>query len=194
MSLSVASMHCANPECKSTLVRFTENIMKLEGDANVPTTQSEIWLARPRHGSRPIDPGIPEPYRTDYAEAAALLDISPRMSAVLSRRILADLLEKYAAQEQFSLAARIDNFAKDTSHPGSLRENLHHFREVADFGAHTQKDDQAEVIDIGRDEAEWTLDLLDRLFEYFILAPERDRIMRARMDERIAEARRKPLT
>jgi len=87
------------------------------------------------------------------------------MSAVLSRRVLADLLEKYAKQTQFSLTARIDKFTADTTHPRQLRENLHHFREIADFGAHTQKDDQAAVIDVGREEAEWTLDLLDRLFD-----------------------------
>jgi hypothetical protein len=76
----------------------------------------------------------------------------------------------------------------------SLRENLHHFREVADFGAHTQKDDQqAANIDVGREEAEWTLDVLDRLFDYFIATPAQDRKMREAMDERIKSAGRKPI-
>jgi hypothetical protein len=97
------------------------------------------------------------------------------MSAVLSRRILADLLERYDGQTQFSLAARIDNFSKDTTHPRRLRENLHYLREIADFGAHTQKDDQAEIVDVDRHEAEWTLEIIDRLFEYFILDPARDK-------------------
>jgi Domain of unknown function (DUF4145) len=115
------------------------------------------------------------------------------MSAVLSRRILADLLEKYADLTQFSLPARIDVFAADKDHPRQLRENLHYFREIANFGAHNQKDDQAAIIDVGSEEAEWTLDLLDRLFDYFIATPARDRRMREAMDERIKEAGRKPI-
>jgi len=115
------------------------------------------------------------------------------MSVVLSRRILADLLEAFAGQAQFSLAARIEKFVADANHPRQLRDNLQHFREIADFGAHTQKDDQAEVLDVGREEAEWTLDLLDRLFDYFIVTPDRDQKMRDAMDERIKAAGRRPI-
>lgn len=58
----------------------------------------ETWYVLPRFGSsvRLIDPTVPDPYRRDYEEATAILDVSPRMSAVLSRRLLADLLEEYA--------------------------------------------------------------------------------------------------
>jgi hypothetical protein len=127
-------------------------------------------------------------------EAAAILDLSPRMSAVLSRRILGDLLERYAGQSRFFLTDRIDKFIADTTHPSYLRENLHHFREIADFGAHTQKNDQAEIINVDRAEAAWTLDILDSLFDYFIVAPERNRTLREAMDKKIEDAGRKPLT
>jgi hypothetical protein len=50
----------------------------------------------------------------DYREATFIIEDSPRMSSVLSRRILADLLEKYAGLTQYDLAARIDAFIKDT--------------------------------------------------------------------------------
>jgi hypothetical protein len=67
------------------------------------------------------------------------------------------------------------------------------FPEIADFGAHTQTDDRAEIIDVGRDEAEWTLDILDSLFDYFIVAPERNRVRREAVDAKISAAGRKPL-
>lgn len=55
---------------------------------------------------------------------------------------------------------RADEFSTEIAHPSQLRENLHHFREIANFGAHTQKDDQAEILEVDRGEAEWKLDLL----------------------------------
>lgn len=190
--VKVEWMRCSNEECQQLIIRLHE--VRLTGQM-APFMQTDSWVARPRFGEtdRPINALVPEPFRTDYAEAAAILGLSPRMSVVLSRRILADVLEKFADQKQFSLAARIDKFVADTNHPRQLRENLHHFREIADFGAHTQRDDQAEVLDVGSAEAEWTLDLLDRLFDYFIVTPDRDQKMRDVMDERIKAAGRRPI-
>jgi Domain of unknown function (DUF4145) len=61
---------------------------------------------------------------------------SPRMSAVLSRRILADLLARYVGLTHFSVEARIDAFFEDKSHPYRLREKLGHLVETGNFGAH----------------------------------------------------------
>ncbi len=93
------------------------------------------------------------------------------MSAVMSRRILADLLERYADQTQFRLPERIDSVRADTSYPTAIRKRLHYLREIADFGAHTQTDGTAEVVNVTEAEAEWTLDVVDALFDYFIVGP-----------------------
>jgi hypothetical protein len=191
-------MRCAAEECRELVVRVHESYPSgttHHADGRVtPTLQhTATWYARPRTAQRLVDPLVPDPFRTDYLEAAAILDLSPRMSAVLSRRVLADLLGKYANHSQFKLSERIDKFTEDNSNPSGLRDNLHHFREIADFGAHTQKDDQAEVITITREEAEWTLDLLDRLFDHFIVTPEKDRRMRESMDAKLKAAGRRPI-
>jgi hypothetical protein len=185
-------MYCANDECKQLVIRIHERLDLPPQPGRGAKTRT-TWFARPRVVARRLDPLVPEKYRTDYLEAAALLDMSPRMSGVLSRRILADLLEEYAMLNQFSLNSRIEDFIADTKHPSRLRQNLHHLREIGDFGAHTQKDDQAEIVDVGRDEAEWTLDILDGLFDYFIIAPERDRAMREVMDEKLKAAGRRAI-
>jgi hypothetical protein len=187
-------MYCANDECRQLVIRAHESFhLPLSAFKN-PEDQKRTWLARPQGSTRSIDPLVPEPFRTDYLEAARLLPISPRMSAVMSRRVLADLLEKYDGQTQFNLSDRVEKFANNPAHPSGLRGNLDHFREVANFGAHTQTDDQAEIIDVDQGEAEWMLDLLDRLFDYFIVTPEKDRGMRASMDEKIQRAGRKPIS
>jgi hypothetical protein len=133
------------------------------------------------------------PYRRDYLEAAAILDDSPRMSAVLSRRILGDLLAQYADLTMNSLKAQIDAFIADEGRPYELRANLHYLREMGDFGAHTQKDEQAEVIDVAQDEATWTLDVIDDLFDYFIVSPQKSQSMRLGMAKKVEEAGRKEI-
>ncbi len=179
-------MLCANPECKELVIRVHES-------AALSDSSITSWLARPRTAGRVVDVVVPDPYRVDYLEAAAILDISSRMSAVLSRRILADILEKYAELTDFSLKARIDAFVADTSHPHSLRENLGYLIEMGNFGAHTQTNDQGEIVDVNQEEAAWTLDLVERLFDYFIVSPEKDRKIREAFDEKLNAAKRKPI-
>jgi hypothetical protein len=167
---------------------------------------AESWIALPKHPNLPtLNQLVINPFREDYFEAWIILEDSPRMSAVLSRRLLADLLEKYANLHQWSLAQRIDAFVADTRHPQWLRQNLHYIREAGDFGAHKQEDKTASatttqqptpepaIIDVSKDEAKWTLKNIGDLFEYFIVGPEKDKEMRAALDKKISDANRKPI-
>ena len=186
-------MRCANEDCGQLVIRMHESFMAYEEGLSVGHTE-ESFLVRPRFAmARAVAPEVPEDLRRDYGEAVSILYESPRMSGVLSRRILADLLERYAKRTDFSLKARIDAFAADTSHPHGLRANLDYLAEIGNFGAHTQTNDQADIIDVGQEEAEWTLTLVERLFDYFIVTPEKDRKMRAAFDEKLKEANRNPI-
>lgn len=189
----VESMECANDKCKQLVIRITETKINLSGPDVGAYTQT--WVVVPRFGSsaRPLDPLVEDRWRRDYLEAAEILEASPRMSAVLSRRLLADLLEEYAGHAEYGLAARIESFRKDAKNPSALRENLHYLREIADLSAHTKKDDQAQVIEVSQVEAEWTLDLIDRLFDYFIVSPAKDAHIREAVDEKLKQAKRKPI-
>jgi hypothetical protein len=141
----------------------------------------------------------------DYREASVILDDSPRMSAVLSRRVLADLLDKYAELKDKNLVDRIDKFIADKTHPSRIRENLHYLREMGNFGAHTQENkspqvaspqqgpSEATVINVSKEEAEWTIKVVEDLFDYFIVAPEKDKFLRMAFDQKIKDAKRKPI-
>jgi hypothetical protein len=191
-SASVDWMHCANPKCRELIIRLHESTIE-KTDHPPAAIRTETRTVRPRTSQRRIDELVTGKPRRDYEEAEAILELSPRMSAVLSRSILADLLETHAGLDQFSLADRIDKFIADTTRPHELRQNLHYLREIADLSAHTKKNDQAEIVEITREEAEWTLDVIDRLFDHFIVTPENDRRLRAAMDAKLAEAQRAPI-
>jgi hypothetical protein len=197
-------MRCAHEDCEELIVRVHEQRPKgwIDG-TGAPLMGTDTWFARPRFGEskRPIHSLVKDPYRTDYLEATALLDISPRMSAVLARRILGDLLKDFAGKKHWSLTARIRAFIKDGTHPSSLTTNLDHLREIADFGSHTQEAEaesetgemETVIIDADRDDAEWTLDLVDRLFDYLIVTPSRDEEMKQKWDDNIRRTKRKEL-
>ncbi len=170
-------------------------------------SKPESWIALPKRSAAPvIDQLVTNPFRQDYLEAWTILEDSPKMSAVLSRRILADLLKTYDSATQYGLKARIDSFVANTHHPSRLRDNLHYLREIADFGAHTQIQAtpatataitppslEEMVINATREEAEWTLKIVADLFDYFIVAPQKDEALRKAMDEKIKAAGRKPI-
>jgi Domain of unknown function (DUF4145) len=186
-------MRCENDPCFQTVVRLHETTVGWHNNIPIQNTKTRI-VYPPSSGSRPpLSPLVPESLRTDYNEASAILNDSPRMSAVLSRRILADLLEAYCKHDDFGLAARIDHFRADGNRPLDLRENMHHFREIGDFGAHTLKNDQDVIIPVSHRDAEWMLGFLDRCFEYLVIAPEKDRLMRETWDKNIEDAGRRPV-
>jgi len=200
VTVSASWLVCQNVDCQEIIVRITRSL----------SGKNESWIGLPKRSTiQSVHQLVVDPFRKDYVEAWTILEDSPRMSAVLSRRLLADLLEKYAGLKQFSLAARIDDFIADTRHPLWIRENLHYLREMGDFGAHTQQDKTAAVppvpaaanasaepviINVEKQEAEWTLTIIADLFEYFIIAPQRDKAIRAGFDKKLADANRKPIT
>src|SRR5262249_54384608 len=58
----------------------------------------------------PLPVEVPEPYRKDFLEAAGVLQISPKASAAISRRLLQHLLHSEFNISCPSLAAEIDQF------------------------------------------------------------------------------------
>lgn len=185
-------MQCPNESCQEILLIVGR---RQETPYSIESTPLTSWYALPQRPSpRPIDPLVKDPFRRDYLEASAILSDSPRMSAVLSRRILADLLEKYAGRSEYNLAMRIDKFIEDSRHPSHLKDNLHHLREIGDFGSHSQKDlNTGEILDASPEEAEWTLEVIDSFFDYFVVAPERDAQRRAAWEKKMSDAGRKPI-
>jgi Domain of unknown function (DUF4145) len=186
-------MQCPNEECREILV-VVNRAVGLMGEAPDDASLGDTWLALPKKlPPRGIDPLVCDPFRRDYLEASAILPDSPRMSAVLSRRILEELLAKYANLSGYKLSKQTEKFVNDASQPSRLRENVEYLREIADFGAHTQKDETGTLVEVTREEAEWTLEVIDGFFEHFIIGPEQDKIRRAKFDEKIEKAGRKPI-
>ncbi len=122
---------------------------------------------------QPMSDAIPPSYAGDFQEAAAVLSISPKASAALSRRCLQHvLIGEFGVRERDTLAAQIRAVTTRTPalfHP-RLCEKLDHVRIVGNFAAHPKKDtNTGEIIDIEPDEADYLLQVLAEVFHYHFI-------------------------
>jgi hypothetical protein len=189
-------LKCSNAECRQIIVQVIriDRTMPATSGIGIKLHSHETWIAVPKKPNVPQpDPLIPDKYSGDYREAFSILEDSPKMSAVLSRRILATLLNEYGGFKNYKLSNAVKKFIDNTSNPSRLRENLHYLREIADFGAHPQKDEDDNVIDVTKEEAQWTLKVIEDLFDYYIVGPARDKKLRSSFDKKLEAANRKPI-
>jgi len=137
----------------------------------------------------PLPPEVTEPFATDYREACNVLDDSPKASAALSRRCLQALLRDKAGTKSRDLAPAIDEVLASKTLPSDLADAIDAIRNVGVFGAHPLKStNTGAVLDVEPGEAEWNLDVLEDLFDFYFVRPARLAAKRAALDKKLAEA------
>lgn len=136
------------------------------------SADTERWTVFPRSHSRPLPPEVPGVLAGDYEEAAAILDLSPKASAALGRRCLQNTIREVVHIKKARLMDEIKELGSAGLVSGGLGGELDAIRNIGNFAAHPTKDTQTDVIvDVEPGEAEWILDLLDRLFNELIVQP-----------------------
>jgi hypothetical protein len=124
-----------------------------------------LW---PKFAARPLSEHIPERYRLAASEAAAVLEVSPKASAALSRRCLQDVIREVEGVQGPTLQAEIAAVLKKNTLPSFLAKDLDAIRIVGNFAAHPVKDtNTGEVVDVEPGEAEWTLEVLEGILEFY---------------------------
>lgn len=132
---------------------------------------------------------VPEAIRTDYAEAAAIVFISPKSSAVLCRRCLQGMIRDCWDIREGTLAAQIAQLQNRI--PPRQWNALNSLRTLGNIGAHMEKDVNL-IIDVYPAEAEMLLHLIEMLIkEWYVNRHEEqellDRIVAA--GQRVQEQR-----
>ena len=139
----------------------------------VPTEGSrEEMVVFPLGNARPVPPQVPKKYASEFIEASRTLSVSPKASAALSRRCLQLLLEDIGKVTKRQLSDQIQEAIASGSLPAMLRERLSVLRELGNFGAHPIKGEHpGEIVDVELNEAEWCLDTIADLFDYWFVRP-----------------------
>ena len=197
---------CQNEACGAVLVKATETRPRrtIPGGIVSPAGESPPrpaafapahWrdvvrydgLIYPSATRRPVSALVPDRYAKDFQEAATIVGLSPKASAALSRKVLADVLTEVCGLDDRNLYDKLNKFVANDKYPSALRENVGHLRVIGNYAVHTEKNaTTAEIIEVEPDEAEWALDVLDRLFDHLFVLPAKDREVRSRIDAKRA--------
>ena len=119
---------------------------------------------------------VPKYLAEDYSEACIILSLSPKASAALSRRCLQALLREQGFLDK-SLFNEIQNAIDSKTLPSHITDSIDAIRNIGNFAAHPQKDTSSgEILPVEIGEAEWNLDVLEYLFDYYYLQPEKAKL------------------
>jgi uncharacterized protein DUF4145 len=180
------------PACHRPIIVLEKFEMRGDDGWYPPEAPVETRLVWPKAISRsavPLD--VPGKIRKDYEEAALVLADSEKASAALSRRCLQALLRDVAGMNQKNLSQQID--AALPTLPGYLQPELDAVRNIGNFAAHPIKSSATgEIIDVEPGEAEWNLEVLEQLFDFYFVRPKIAQKKRDDLNKKLADAN-KPL-
>lgn len=124
-------------------------------------------------GREAIPPEVPDEFREDYREASLILRDSPKASAALGRRCLQHILRDKAGVQPGNLYDEIQEVIDGGTVPSVIANALHSVREIGNFSAHlTKSKNTGEIVDVDEGEAEWCLDVIASLFDFYFVLPE----------------------
>ncbi len=150
-----------------------------------------LW---PADQSRPVPPGVDGEYAEDFREAAAIVNLSPKGSAAVSRRLLQHIIREKADIRKGDLNQEIDALIESNQLPADLANDLDMIRTTGNFAAHTTKGiHTGEIVSVEAGEAEALLDLLEELLDFYFVRPAVREKKRAAWNEKLAAAGKPPL-
>lgn len=131
---------------------------------------------------------VPKVLAEDYIEACIVLHFSPKASAALSRRCLQTLLRDQGFKDT-SLDKEIQNAINSKALPSHIIENIDAIRNIGNFAAHPQKDtNSGEILPVEEGEAEWNLEVLENLFDFYYVQPEKAKQRKAEFNKKLTAA------
>jgi hypothetical protein len=183
--------------CRSVVVlRYTTHGSELpDGDlaelgdwGDIHHWAREIILSGQRH----VDNLVPKHIASDYREAAAIVHLSPKASAALSRRCLQAILLEAGGASQHDLSKQIDAILPTL--PSDIAQSVDTLRIIGNFAAHPIKDKSSgQIIEVEPGEAEWNLDVLDKLFDFYYVRPQVSKHWRDMSNAKLVAAGRHPM-
>lgn len=165
-------------------------------ETNSHTTDwKELWMSpKPYNPLIEAPPEVDEDFRDDYREAVETLDASPRASAALSRYCLQKLIRRKAAIKKGTLDSEIQELLQQNNLPSYIRADIDAIRNIGNYAAHPSESHiDGEIIDVTREEAEWLVDILGRLFDFYFVQPAESARKREALNTKLEEIGKRPM-
>lgn len=180
--------------CSKLIIRLfaCDNYIK---SINSWGTEVISYFARPKvAGRNPVPLQVPLEFAEDYTEACLVLVGSPKASAALSRRCLQHILRAKANVKHQDLFKEIQEVLDTQSLPSHIADSLDAVRHIGNFAAHPIKSQSTgEVVPVEPGEAEWNLDVLEALFDFYFVAPVKLKARKDALNEKLRDAGKNPI-
>ncbi|OQB31609.1 MAG: hypothetical protein BWY08_00399 [Bacteroidetes bacterium ADurb.Bin174] len=195
---SIFTMNCPNSNCGKMII-------DLASGEPYRDTRNQPWnglksikfrqTIRPfASGRSPVPPEVDELFAKDYNEACLILTFSPKASAALSRRCLQNVLREKAGVKKSDLSNEIQQIIDSKLLPSYLSKSIDAIRNIGNFAAHPLKSTSTgEIIDVEIGEAEWLLDVLEALFDFYFVQPSILKTKRDALDKKLADIGKPPM-
>ena len=190
----IVSRHC--PRCERAIYSLAKGDAKSgpQGSQAFRNPRDEV-LIRPRASSRaPVPPQVPKEFANDYQEACLVLADSPKASAALSRRCLQHILREKAGVKPRNLFDEIQQVLDSNSLPSDIAESIDFIRNLGNFAAHpTKSASSGEIVPVEPGEAEWCLDVIEMLYDFYFVRPDINREKREALNRKLADSGKPPM-
>lgn len=192
---SAIKMLCPNNACNKLIVKLGVGEPKHYNGSVCGIRAVREFLVLPQGSSRPPVPTEVEPqFVQDYLEAGLILNASPKASAALSRRCLQHILREKAGVKKADLSKEIDELLASKSLPSYLADSIDGVRHIGNFAAHPIKSKSTgEIVEVEPGEAEWLLDVIESLFDFYFVQPVLLNAKREALNRKLVDAGKPPM-
>lgn len=175
------------PECNSPIV--IQRFGKVYDTADLSKLHSiKDQIVFPVEKTLKIPDEVPEVYRRDLYEAHQVLEASAKASAALCRRILQKVFHEIFDIKKRDLSQEIDEFINTEKAPTYLTEAIDAIRQIGNFAAHPIKNTNTGAIsDVEIGEAEWLLEVIEALFDFAFVQPEKLKQRKQVLNKKLSE-------
>jgi hypothetical protein len=192
------------PACRRFVVFLKDGQMVPGHNLGAPGTErvhlhmqagTKAGMVWPKGVSRAlVPPEVPKEIVEDYKEACLVLNDSPKASAALSRRCLQNLLRGAAGIKPGDLSSEIQQVLDSGKLPAPIADNIDAIRNIGNFASHPNKyKSTGEVVPVEPEEAEWNLDVLESLFDFYFVQPARAKAKKDALNKKLADASKPPM-
>ena len=177
------------PSCKDDIIELQKLRYPLDKG---PVLLCEFRAYPQNIFRKPVPMEVPEDIKADFEEACKVLPISAKSAATLSRRCLQAVLQEQGYAQK-NLMQQIDALLQEEDPkriiPTTLHGTIDAIRNYGNFSAHPLTDQTTlQVISVEPGEAEWCLNILEELFDYYYVKPARALALKAELDKKLQAA------
>lgn len=171
--------YAACPNCAKLMVKIIEGDIDEDAEDFQQDDDEEYILTNefyvyPHENGSEYSEDVPAQYLEDLQEAEAVMSLSPKASAALTRRLLQKILTEELKLVHNNLSRQIDIFLEDEKIPSHISKSVDAVRNIGNFSAHPLKEtNSGAIVEVEAGEAEWSVEVIKSLFDFIFVQPMR---------------------